>query len=221
MILSNTVTVQIFSFGYRKSGLPNDKSGNGGGFVFDCRHLPNPGREPRYKHLTGLDAEVAIFFQERPVMAEYLRDVFRIIDRAVENYNSRDFKDLMVNFGCTGGQHRSVYSAEKLAAHLRKKGISVIVKHTEMAEIRFKARLAQSMTPKVQPDTKNAGVTSSHIIFCDNRCPFAEFPKDDAIDGSKSCRTFSALWCQKLKEYVTKNAPCSWRYGKRRPKAGW
>ncbi|MCK5738088.1 ATP-binding protein [bacterium] len=148
--MSNTVTVQIASFGFQKSGIPRDKSGNGGGFVFDCRHLPNPGREAKYKYLTGLDAEVKAFFLKRPVLTEYLDDVFRMVDRAVENYNSRGFQDLMVNFGCTGGQHRSVYSAENLATHLREKGVSVIVKHTEMAEIRFKARLAQIKTPEMQ-----------------------------------------------------------------------
>lgn len=70
-------------------------------------------------------------------------------------------------------------------------------------------------------ERENAGVTSSGILFCDMRCPHAAFPKDDDIDGSNSCRTFAAIWCEFLEEYVTKNAPCPARFGKRRPKSSW
>lgn len=112
------LTVRISSFSYRK-GIPADHSGNGGGYVFDCRPLPNPGRLPEYKDLTGKHAQVAAYLEADPGVGSFLDAVLAILGPAVNNYLKRDFRSLVVNFGCTGGQHRSVYCAEKTTAFLR------------------------------------------------------------------------------------------------------
>jgi len=113
--------IRIFSFSYIYSGLPEDTSGNGGGFVFDCRFIFNPGRNPEFQNLTGNDKPVKDFLDNQEEMQVFLNNVFKIIDPAVDNYLSRKFSDLMVSFGCTGGQHRSVYSANKLNEHINQK----------------------------------------------------------------------------------------------------
>jgi len=113
------LTVSVNSFSYKKS-LPVDYSGNGGGFVFDCRALPNPGRMEKYRFYTGRNIVVQDYLQEFDEVDDFLNNAFKIVDSAVQNYLKRGFKHLMVNFGCTGGQHRSVYCAEKLSEHLNK-----------------------------------------------------------------------------------------------------
>lgn len=110
------VTVQSFS--YRK-GLPYDETGNGGGFVFDCRPLPNPGREERYRSLTGKDKEVIDYLEAEPSVEEYFQSVRRMVKNSVETYLERRFANLSVWFGCTGGRHRSVYMAQRLADELQ------------------------------------------------------------------------------------------------------
>ena len=123
------LTVRIESFSY-KDGVPSDEKGHGGGYVFDCRALPNPGRFERYAALTGQDAAVAAFLQGEPVVGDFLGHVFALIDQTVQNYQTRNFTDLIVAFGCTGGQHRSVYCAERLAQHLRETfPVNVAVRH--------------------------------------------------------------------------------------------
>ena len=125
------LTVSITSFSYKR-GIPVDVSGNGGGFAFDCRAIHNPGRYPEYSDKTGKDEEVIAFFGKEPEMARYLQSVFALVDQSVEKYMSRGFKHLMVNFGCTGGQHRSVYCAEQLSAHLLDTyKVQVELKHVE------------------------------------------------------------------------------------------
>ena len=111
--------IDIYSFSYKKS-LPTDKSGNGGGFVFDCRCLPNPGRYDKYKAMTGKDADVADYLNEKPEVHQFFEYVKSILAMAIENYTDRRFQHLMISFGCTGGQHRSVYFAERLCKYLKK-----------------------------------------------------------------------------------------------------
>ncbi|GAO31319.1 predicted phosphotransferase related to Ser/Thr protein kinases [Geofilum rubicundum JCM 15548] len=125
------LTVTINSFSYKR-GVPIDFNGNGGGFVFDCRAVHNPGRYEAYKTKTGKDPEVIAFFEKEPDMHDFLDGVYNLVDQSVAKYLDRDFKHLMVNFGCTGGQHRSVYCAERLARHLKNKyQISIRLKHVE------------------------------------------------------------------------------------------
>ena len=125
------LTVSIMSFSYKK-GLTVDESGNGGGFIFDCRAIHNPGRYEKYVNLTGRDKQVIDFFEKENEMSEFLNDVYSIVDKSVEKYIQRSFSNLMVSFGCTGGQHRSVYSAEQLKKHLEKKySINVVISHRE------------------------------------------------------------------------------------------
>lgn len=125
------LTVAINSFSYKR-GVPIDFSGNGGGYVFDCRAIHNPGRYPEFKEKTGKDPDVIAFFAKEPEMDEFLTNVYKLVDNSVEKYISREFKHLMVNFGCTGGQHRSVFCAEQLANYLRKKyPVKINLKHVE------------------------------------------------------------------------------------------
>ena len=119
-----TVTIQSFSF---KKGIPEDKSGNGGGFVFDCRALPNPGREKRYATFTGKDDCVKEYLEQYKEVETFVNHVCALVDMSVDNYLERKFTHLTANFGCTGGQHRSVYFAERTAAHLREKYPQIVV----------------------------------------------------------------------------------------------
>jgi hypothetical protein len=112
--------ITINSFSYKK-GIPADDSTNGGGFVFDMRGILNPGRFEEYKKQSGLDKPVQDFLEQRTKMNEFLNSVWDLIDITVEEYIRRGFDHLMINFGCTGGQHRSVYAAEQTARHLRNK----------------------------------------------------------------------------------------------------
>ena len=132
---TTALTVRIFSFSFHRE-LPTDESGNGGGFVFDARSLPNPGREDRYKLLTGKDAEVIDYLNKHESVHQFLSNACSLVDSSVSSYQHRGFKNLMVSFGCTGGQHRSVYMAEQLAKHLRAKdGVDVIVRHVELEKM--------------------------------------------------------------------------------------
>ena len=112
------LTVSICSFSFKK-GVPEDKSGNGGGYVFDCRSTHNPGKYPEFQHLTGRDKEVTDWLEKDGEILTFLESVYKIVDHHVERFLERGFTHLQVAFGCTGGQHRSVYSAEALAKHIR------------------------------------------------------------------------------------------------------
>lgn len=125
------LVVRVFSFSYKK-GIPADDSGNGGGYVFDCRSTHNPGRYEPYKKLTGLDEPVIRFLEDDGEILTFLDSVYKLADAHVARYLQRGFTDLMFSFGCTGGQHRSVYSAQHLAQHLNEKfGIEVHIFHRE------------------------------------------------------------------------------------------
>ncbi len=115
------LTVRVFSFSFHREA-PTDDSGNGGGFVFDARSLPNPGREEQFRALTGKDAAVIEYLNSEESVHQYLASALSLVDASVASYRQRGFKNLMVSFGCTGGQHRSVYLAERLAKHLAGSG---------------------------------------------------------------------------------------------------
>jgi len=128
---NNKLTVIVSSFSYKK-GIPKDRSGNGGGFVFDCRAIHNPGRYLEYKYLTGKDPEVQHFLEEKSTMAQFMVPVVSLVSHSVEVYLDRGFTHLSVNFGCTGGQHRSVYAAEKLSEYLKNNyPVTVVIQHIE------------------------------------------------------------------------------------------
>ena len=132
---ADNLVVRIFSFSFHV-GLPKDESGNGGGFVFDGRSLPNPGREERFKALTGKDAPVIDYLNQQESVHQFLASVLSLVDASVGSYKERGFKNLMVSFGCTGGQHRSVFLAEQLAKRLRvKNGVEVAVRHLELEKM--------------------------------------------------------------------------------------
>jgi aminoglycoside/choline kinase family phosphotransferase len=133
---NNHLKVNVNSFSYKKTGYPADDTEHGGGFVFDCRFIENPGRYPEYKELTGRDVSVQQFLKAQTVMEDFLLNVFSIVDKAVETYLQRDFDHLDINFGCTGGQHRSVYAAERMAQHLKEKyGVVTELHHIEQEKI--------------------------------------------------------------------------------------
>lgn len=123
--------LDLFSFGYHRSGIPADPSGNGGGFVFDCRVLPNPGREARFARQSGLDRDVQAYLSARGETAEFLDHAVALVEATARQYERRGFTHLQVCFGCTGGQHRSVYCAEQAALLLGQRGFHVTVTHTE------------------------------------------------------------------------------------------
>ncbi|MFZ0314193.1 MAG: RNase adapter RapZ [Candidatus Korobacteraceae bacterium] len=132
---SKKLTVRILSFSFHR-GVPDDPTGHGGGFVFDARSLPNPGREARFHSATGKDAAVIEFLHHQESVRQFLANATALIDATVANYQQRSFKNLMVSFGCTGGQHRSVYLAEQLAKHLRlRHDLEVVLRHRELENL--------------------------------------------------------------------------------------
>lgn len=140
VIAAAPLKIHIYSFSYKK-GLPADITGHGGGFVFDCRGILNPGRFEEYKTLTGKDAAVRDFLQRKTLMPQFLENVFATVDISVDDYINRGFDHLTVSFGCTGGQHRSVFAAEALTQHIRDKyGIEASVLHLEQEPHDMKRR---------------------------------------------------------------------------------
>ena len=133
--------VRVVSFAYKK-GIPSDPSGNGGGYVFDCRAINNPGKYERFNNVTGLDEPVIEFLEDDGEMAVYLESIYKLVDSHVKRYIERNFTSLMISFGCTGGQHRSVYASQRVAEHISKEfGIKVALIHREQnLEQQFKKR---------------------------------------------------------------------------------
>jgi RNase adaptor protein for sRNA GlmZ degradation len=124
------LVVKISSFSYLKTGYPKDETKNGGGFVFDCRGILNPGRIEEYKTQSGQDKPVKDYLEQQTKMPDFLNNIYNIVDISVEDYIKRGFEHLSINFGCTGGQHRSVYAANAVARHLKNKfGVKVELSH--------------------------------------------------------------------------------------------
>ncbi|HEY3252016.1 MAG TPA: RNase adapter RapZ [Ignavibacteria bacterium] len=135
------LNVKIYSFGYHKSGIPDDETPNKGGFVFDCRFINNPQWVEELKDLTGKDEKVIAFLDKNEKMQQYFESISKIIRDAIENYLSREFTNLMVSFGCTGGRHRSIYAAEKMNEFLKNEfgdKINLSVTHLEYPELSSK-----------------------------------------------------------------------------------
>lgn len=132
-----SLTIYIHSFSYKKGGIPKDETGNGGGFAFDCRGILNPGRIEEYKAQTGCDIGVQEFLETKTEMPKFLSLVKEIVSINIDNYLERNFEHLQINFGCTGGQHRSVYCAEKTAAFIREKypQATVRIHHDEQPQL--------------------------------------------------------------------------------------
>ena len=132
---TQNLVVRIFSFSFHHE-LPKDDTGNGGGFIFDARSLPNPGREERFKQLTGKDAPVIDYLNQQEGVHQYLASAISLVEASAASYQQRGFKNLMVSFGCTGGQHRSVFLAEHLAKRLRgQSGIEIALRHMELEKM--------------------------------------------------------------------------------------
>ena len=132
-----SLTIDIHSFSYKKGGIPKDETGNGGGFAFDCRGILNPGRIEEYKAQTGCDIGVQEFLETKTEMPKFLSLVKEIVSINIDSYLGRNFEHLQINFGCTGGQHRSVYCAEKTAAFIREKypQATVRIHHDEQPQL--------------------------------------------------------------------------------------
>lgn len=135
--MSSKLTVEVHSFSYKKGGVPVDHSENGGGFVFDCRGILNPGRIDEYKVQTGNDRPVQDYLESRTKMPDFLAAVKSIISININDYLARGFENLQVNFGCTGGQHRSVYSAIKISEFIRTTypNVMVVIHHDEQPQL--------------------------------------------------------------------------------------
>ena len=122
-----SLKIEIHSFSYKKGGIPKDNTGNGGGFAFDCRGILNPGRIDEYKQQTGCDIGVQNYLETVTEMPKFLELVKSIVSINIDDYIARNFENLQINFGCTGGQHRSVYSAEKIATFIKEKYPQTVV----------------------------------------------------------------------------------------------
>lgn len=133
----DTLHIEIHSFSYKKSGYPKDDSGNGGGFAFDCRGILNPGRIEEYKVQTGKDQPVIDFLEANTEMPIFLDLIHKTVSMTINNYVDRGFSHLQINFGCTGGQHRSVYAAEKTAEFIRDRYpmVKVTVTHDQQPQL--------------------------------------------------------------------------------------
>lgn len=136
-MMAHKLKVEIHSFSYKKGGIPKDNSGNGGGFVFDCRGILNPGRIEEYKIQTGNDVAVQDYLEEKTQMPNFLSAIKSIVSINIEDYLARGFENLQINFGCTGGQHRSVYSAIKISEFIKEKypEVELVINHDEQPQL--------------------------------------------------------------------------------------
>ncbi len=129
------LTIDIRSFGFHRSGVPRDESGNAGGYVFDCRALPNPVYDPALAPLCGVHPEIHAFFATHPEVEEFMQHASALVTLSARSFHARAYTHMTITFGCTGGQHRSVYCAERTATHLREifagEEVHVTLTHTE------------------------------------------------------------------------------------------
>lgn len=128
--MEKKLTIDIHSFSYKKGGIPKDNTENGGGFVFDCRGIKNPGRIEEYKTQTGRDTGVIHYLETETKMPEFIQLIKQLVSISIEDYLNRGFENLQISFGCTGGQHRSVYSAETIAKYVKEKYPQTVVRLT-------------------------------------------------------------------------------------------
>ena len=129
--------VEIHSFSYKKGGIPKDSTGNGGGYAFDCRGILNPGRIDQYKPMTGAEKPVQEFLETQTKMPAFLKAAHEILSLTLDNYVERGFEHLQINFGCTGGQHRSVYAAIQTAKYIEQNypNAKVTIQHDEQPQL--------------------------------------------------------------------------------------
>lgn len=130
--MKKKVKISIYSFGYSFSGIPKDPNGNNGGFVFDCRFLPNPYFEPELKECNGLTKELKTYFAEKKECQDFLSDISKILEASIKVYEEKGYENLYVAFGCTGGFHRSVYCSQQIFERFKSKDYKVSVKHLEL-----------------------------------------------------------------------------------------
>jgi RNase adaptor protein for sRNA GlmZ degradation len=130
----SSLHIRIYSFGFHKSAPPQDDLGHGGGFVFDCRGLANPGREEDFRSLTGLDEPVQTYLEGTAAVEPFLAAAEQLVLSHAQSFLNRGFTDMMISFGCTGGQHRSVYCAEQLSRRLTRRGFTTEVHHIDMPQ---------------------------------------------------------------------------------------
>jgi RNase adaptor protein for sRNA GlmZ degradation len=137
--MTTSLHIDIHSFSYKKKGYPTDNSGNGGGFCFDCRGILNPGRIEEYKTQTGKDTGVKEYLETQTEMPKFLKLAEELVSISIEDYLSRGFSNLQINFGCTGGQHRSVYAAEHICQFIQKKypSTQTTITHDEQPQLNF------------------------------------------------------------------------------------
>lgn len=128
----NRLLISVYSFGFQKSGIPENEFDDGGGFVFDCRFLPNPHNDPKLRDFTGLDEEIKYFFSDYRSVKNFIEESLRMVEKAAKSYIERDFNNLQVSFGCTGGRHRSVYCAEEFCKVMESRGFKIRLTHTEI-----------------------------------------------------------------------------------------
>jgi len=131
-INKKSLLISIYSFGYQKNGIPENKYGDGGGYVFDCRFLPNPHHDPRLREFTGKDKPIKDFFSDYHPVDLFVKDCVTMIEISADSYLEMGYTNIQVSFGCTGGKHRSVYCAEKTRERLSEKGYQVQIFHQEI-----------------------------------------------------------------------------------------
>lgn len=130
---NNSLNISVFSFGFQKSGIPDNENNDGGGFVFDCRFLPNPFNDPELRDYTGKEKKIKEFFAGFRAVDAFVQECVNMVDKAALAYIDKGYSNMQVSFGCTGGRHRSVYCAENFKKIMKKKGWKkIILEHTEL-----------------------------------------------------------------------------------------